>query len=111
MTRPTHVPIPTGNWHESVVLITIRENQQPADEFICLIFEALNSEGEKHFQEIIKRAEPGILSRTNFASEILKVEFEAVKKLMICWEISNLMKKKQVNRIITILQPFHSMPK
>jgi hypothetical protein len=65
---------------ESVVGIGIRENQQPSDEFICLLFEILNSEGEKHFKEICQKAKGGALSKTNFVNEILKVEFEAVKR-------------------------------
>jgi hypothetical protein len=65
---------------ESVVGICIRENQQPVDEFITFLFEVLNSEGEKHFQEIIQKAKSGTISKTNFATEILKVEFEAVKR-------------------------------
>ena len=64
---------------ESVVGICIRENQEPSDEFACLIFEMLNSEGEKRFQEFYHKAESGDISKTNFAREMLNVEFVAVK--------------------------------
>ena len=67
--------------YESSVVIAIRENQQPSDEFICLVFEMLNSEGETRFQEISEKAASGTISRTNFPIEILKVEFEAVKRI------------------------------
>lgn len=67
--------------HESAVVIAIRENQEPSDEFFCLIFEMLNSEGEKRFQRIFKKAASGTMSRTDFANEMLKVEFEAVKRM------------------------------
>ena len=64
---------------ESAVGIIIRENQQPSDEFICLLFELLNSGGEKQFKELFRKAESGEISRTNFAQEMLKVEFTAAK--------------------------------
>jgi hypothetical protein len=66
---------------ESVVGITIRENQQPSDEFICLIFEAMNSESERSFQELVHKAESGDISRADFARKMLKVEFKAVKRM------------------------------
>ncbi|HXI68995.1 MAG TPA: hypothetical protein VNN22_01420 [Verrucomicrobiae bacterium] len=65
---------------ESVVGITIRENQLPSDEFISLVFEVLNSESEKHFQDLYQKAQLGSISRTNFAQEIMKVEFKAAKR-------------------------------
>jgi hypothetical protein len=65
---------------ESVVGISIRENQKSSDEFICLLFEVLNSESEKHFQEIYQKAKDGILSKADFVNALFKTEFEAVKK-------------------------------
>jgi hypothetical protein len=79
---------------ESVVGIVIRENQQPSDEFISLLFEVLNSESEKHFQEITQKAENGDLSKTNFITEILKVEFEADKRTRDLISDLNLNKKE-----------------
>ena len=64
---------------DSDVGITIRENQQPADEFICLVFEVLNSESQKLFQELIRKAESGTISRSDFAQEMLRVEFKAAQ--------------------------------
>jgi hypothetical protein len=64
---------------DSEVGITIRENQQPADEFICLVFEVLNSESQKLFQELMRKAESGAISRSDFAQETLRVEFKAAQ--------------------------------
>jgi len=66
---------------DSVVGIVIRENQQPADEFICLVFEVLNSESQKLFQELMRKAESGAISRMDFAEEMLRVEFKAVQAI------------------------------
>lgn len=65
---------------ESAVGICILENQTPLDEFSTFVFEAVNSEGEKHFQELSHRAEVGDISRTDYATEIMRVEFTAVKR-------------------------------
>lgn len=66
---------------ESVVGICIRENQKPCDECICLIFEILNSEGEKRFKQLSEQAKDGAVSKTNFVREIMRQEFQAVKKV------------------------------
>ena len=66
------------NEHE--VWIHIQFDQQPVDEFFCVIFESLNSEGEKRFQELMKQAVAGSISRTNFALEITRQEFVAAKR-------------------------------
>ncbi len=66
---------------ESVVGICVRENQQPLDEFLCLVFESLNSESEKAFRDLYRRAESGGITRTGFAQEMLKVEFNAAKRM------------------------------
>jgi hypothetical protein len=79
---------------ESVVGIVIRENQQPSDEFISLLFEVLNSENEKRFQEITQKAESGALSKANYATEILKTEFEVVKRTRELIRGLNLNKKE-----------------
>ena len=66
---------------ETLVRIIIRENQEPCDEYICLLFEILNSQGEKRFREIIKEARSKTLSKPGFAREIMRQEFQAVKKV------------------------------
>jgi hypothetical protein len=58
----------------------ILENQQPSDQFICLIYEMLNSEGDKQFVKLGQEAVAGTISRTNFAIGILRREFEAVER-------------------------------
>jgi len=64
----------------STVSITIRENQRPSDECIALIFEVLNSEGEKHFKVLMKQAQARAISKADFVMEIMRVEFRAVMK-------------------------------
>jgi hypothetical protein len=66
--------------NESAVGITVRENQEPLDEFVCIVFEAINSENEKPFQEIVQQAQQGLISRERFARDILRLEFNAVLK-------------------------------
>jgi hypothetical protein len=66
---------------ESAVRIFIRENQEPSDECICLIFEILNSQGEKRFQELIDEAKSGAVSKRDFVRGIMRQEFEAVKRV------------------------------
>lgn len=65
----------------SSVTIIVRENQLPCDEFICLLFEILNSEGEQRFQQLVEMAKAGSISRVDYATECLKQEFIAAKKI------------------------------
>jgi len=60
--------------------LILRENQEPSDEFICLIFEALNSENESGFAKLIPMARSGSISKTDYVKGILELEFESVKK-------------------------------
>jgi hypothetical protein len=62
------------------VRISVKTNQQPADEFFCVIFESINSEGEKRFKELASEARSGTISKTNYAMAIVRQEFEAVKR-------------------------------
>ena len=65
---------------DSAVRIVIRENQEPCDECIGLIFEVLNSEGEKRFAELEQEAKFETLSKADFVKGIMMQEFQAVKK-------------------------------
>src|SRR5260221_8516873 len=65
---------------KSSVALVIRENQQPCDECICLIFEALNSMGQNRFQDLFERAKTGTISKTNFVREVMGQELQALKK-------------------------------
>jgi hypothetical protein len=62
------------------VTIVIRENQPACDEYICLLFEILNSEGEPRFQQLLGMAKKGTISRVDYATEVLKQEFISVKR-------------------------------
>ena len=68
---------------ESSVGIVIQENQPPSDQCISLIFEMLNSEGEKQYQAFFQEAQAGTISRTNFAIGILRQEFGVVEKMKV----------------------------
>jgi len=65
---------------ESSVSIRVRENQQPCDEYIILIYEMLNSEGEKRFRKIFHEAQSGTVTKEDFIRSILQQEFEAYKR-------------------------------
>ena len=62
------------------VVICVSENQGPIDQFITMLFEALNSKGERRFSELMDQARAGTISKTDFARAILKQEFEATKE-------------------------------
>jgi len=61
------------------VMVCVRENQTPLDEFTTMLFETLNAKGENRFAKLCENARAGTISRAEFAREILRVEFEAVK--------------------------------
>jgi hypothetical protein len=65
---------------ESVVAIFIRENQQPSDEFISLLFEAQNSTSEKQFLNLCAEATSGSISKNDFAQDFGRLEFDAAKR-------------------------------
>lgn len=65
---------------ESTVGICICENQAPIDEYASLIYESFNSENEGAFVKLAHRAQTGDLSKTNYAREVLKLEFKAVQR-------------------------------
>ena len=79
---------------ESSVVIVIRENQQPSDQYFCLIFEMLNSEHEKQFEVFSQEVQAGTISRTNFAIGILRQEFGAVGIMKALLRHFNLSKKE-----------------
>ena len=59
------------------VIICVRENQLPLDEFACLFFETLNSRSEANFVKLTQDAKKGKISRDAFARGILRFEFNA----------------------------------
>jgi len=61
------------------VVLCVRENQAPLDEFICVLFETLNSKNESEFWKLFQDASLGNISREQYAKEILQHEFEATK--------------------------------
>jgi hypothetical protein len=62
---------------EAAVGIMLRENQPPIDEYLCLLFEVVNSESEERFRAIYQKAQSGDISRRDFPRAILKEEFKA----------------------------------
>jgi hypothetical protein len=65
----------------SEVVICVKENQKPWDEFITIVFEALNSKSESQFVALCEQAKTGSISRAEFAKEVMRNEFEAVKAM------------------------------
>jgi hypothetical protein len=63
------------------VVIWIREDQEPSDQFFCLLFETLNSEGDRRFGQLMEEAHSGKISRTEFAREMTRQEFQAAKRM------------------------------
>ncbi len=63
----------------STVGIFVRENQSACDECISILFEVLNSKGEKRFRELWGQAEAGSISKKDFVTEIQRQEFQAVR--------------------------------
>ncbi len=63
------------------VVIYIRENQSPADEYVCVLFEVINSQAEKRFLQLVQDAKDGTVTKSQFAREILKAEFDAAKRV------------------------------
>lgn len=61
------------------VVICVRENQEPCDELISLLYEILNSRHEEQFQRLFQRARAGTVSKEDFANEIDRAEFQTVK--------------------------------
>jgi hypothetical protein len=62
----------------STVGIFVRENQAACDQCIGILFELLNSKGEKRFRELWELASSGGISKASFVREILRQEFQAV---------------------------------
>jgi hypothetical protein len=75
--RAFHYYPDTAGWPR--VVLCIRENQSPVDEFITLLFETLNSKGESVFTNLEQKAYLGTISKEQFAKEILKCEFDVTK--------------------------------
>jgi hypothetical protein len=65
---------------ESVVGIVLRENQEPLDEFISVLYEVLNSRSEARSEDLVRQAESGAISKADFVREMLKTEFTAAAK-------------------------------
>jgi hypothetical protein len=79
------------------VYIFVRENQTALDEFIALFFETLNTKGQDRFVKLFEKAKAGTISKSEFAKEILKVEFEAMKKAQAVFT-SLKFSKKETNK-------------
>ena len=65
----------------SEVVVCVRENQQPWDEFITIVYELLNSRSESRFGALCDQARVGTISKAEFAKEMMRAEFEAVRAM------------------------------
>jgi len=64
---------------EADAVLVIREDQQPWDEFMSIVYELQNASNGGRIEELIQRAKSDSISRAEFATEILRVEFESLK--------------------------------
>jgi hypothetical protein len=64
---------------QAAVVVCVRENQEPWDELICILFELINSKNEEQFRALVERAKAGAIARDEFAKAVLRAEFEAFK--------------------------------
>ena len=81
---------------KTVVVVVLRGRKIPIDEFICLLFEMINSNGEDVFKKITIEAQSGLISRDDFPVKVLEKEFAAVlelKKILLSLEIDKEMLK------------------
>ena len=60
------------------IVICVAQNAYPVDEFIGILYETLNSRGQKRFEELVGKARSGTISKPDFAKGILKIEFDAL---------------------------------
>jgi hypothetical protein len=75
--RAYHYYPNTVGWPD--VVLCVRENQNPMDEFTTLLFETINSKSEDGFTKLEQEAYLGTIPREQFAKEIVRCEFEATK--------------------------------
>ena len=63
---------------ESILGVFVVENQSPLSECVDILFELLNSKGERRFKELRQKAASGRISKQEYVREFLKEEFRAV---------------------------------
>ncbi|WOO39674.1 hypothetical protein [Rubellicoccus peritrichatus] len=59
---------------ERKIFIFIRENQSAYDQFLCLLYEALNATSQPKFQKVVAEASKGNISAEAFAESIMQIE-------------------------------------
>jgi hypothetical protein len=62
----------------STIFIYIPQDLVPLDEYLLLLYESINATHESDFVSVYQKASAGKIGRSDFAREILKVEFETV---------------------------------
>jgi hypothetical protein len=77
----------------SVVWIAVRENQESCDQFITLFFEVLNAKNGDTFRKLFRDAHAKSVSKAEFARQILRAEFDAVKRTRDVLRTLNLSEK------------------
>jgi hypothetical protein len=76
--------VPPATHYDAAVnstAIVVKENQEPLDECVCILFELINSTHESQFSQVVKKAYSGELSKSEFAKELLKIEFSSTIKV------------------------------
>jgi hypothetical protein len=67
---------PTTN----AVVFCVRENQNQVDEFLCILFEMLNTKKDPEFRMLQNMVRLRGISRTNYARDMIKVEFATLQE-------------------------------
>jgi hypothetical protein len=60
------------------VSIVLKENQEVCDEFICILFELINSQSQSLFVSLSREVAAGSIDKNEFAREVLKREHQAM---------------------------------
>ncbi len=93
---------------KSVVWIGVRENQNACDEFITILFEVINSKSEARFRKLFQDAQARSVSKAEFAKQVLRVEFEAMKGTRDVLRTLNLSEKERADSYY--YKPFAQCP-
>lgn len=68
---------------ESSLVVTLRENAQPCDEFICLLYEIVNAKSDETYRALFKEAKTGTISKERFIDSVFEKEFVAAKEMKL----------------------------
>lgn len=77
------------------VVLLIRENQKPLDEFICIYFELLNSKNQSRFEALFEKARSGTVEKREFVRALDLIEFESTLNVKAVLQAVGITKKEK----------------